>query len=127
MRGGEAAGCRWCTYLFSLLYEERLANSSLPHLTWALLLLWSSLTGGTNSSTHLLNGILNLVLTKQREKNAEWHVHQDKLTITSPLPLQIHFAHQFRGETTPDHIKIKNFPPMGFPMLSAAARLTNHV
>lgn len=63
----------------------------------------------------LLNGILNLVLTKQREKNAEWHMHQDKLTITSPLPLQIHFAHQFRGETTPDHIKIKNFPQWDFP------------
>lgn len=47
---------------------------------------------------------------------------RDKLMITSPLPLHIRFVHQFRGAITPDIAKIKIFP-----MLPAAARLTNHV
>lgn len=40
---------------------------------------------------------------------------EDKLMITSPLPLHIRFVHQFRGEIAADIIKIKNFPKRDFP------------
>lgn len=54
-------------------------------------------------------------------------MRRDKLMITSPLPLHIRFAHQFRGQIAPDIIKIKTFSQKGFPMLPVAASLTNHL
>lgn len=72
-----------------------------------------------------------LVLRRAKKKKTDtkgWHTWRDKLMSTSPLPSHVCFVHQFRGEIiAADMIKIKNSPQKRFPMLPAAARLTNHV
>lgn len=84
-------------------------------------------TGGADWS--LVNGSISSEKSKKKKTDTKgWHTWRDKLMSTSPLPSHVCFVHQFRGEIiAADMIKIKNSPQKRFPMLPAAARLTNHV